>query len=208
MVNLIGVLRGFWEREDFKEELFKGKVAVDLYNNIGQLIPKTSLKLDEKYLLKILKQRIKKGVDSFFEALREVFANNSADIAIEDNEINIFLAGNSCKSPLVKELFDSRIKEELQKVQAQNYEVEYKLFEPLDNKDNFENPNGKTGVAYGLIETRPGGKILVIDKNIQENDIKFKYYLGMNRRKKFKIVIDRETPYSEQHFCQIHPLSS
>ena len=197
MVNLIGELRKFWEREDFDEEIFKGKIAVDLYNNEGTLISQAPLKVDEKELLKLLKERIKKGVDGFFESLREVFVNHSDEIDLSANEVNIFLAGNSSKSPLVKELFDIRIQQEQEAMDKDNYKASFKLFAPLDNKDDFEKPNGKTGVAYGLIETRAGGRVLVIDKNIGESDIKFKYYLGINKRKKLKVVVSREVAYNE-----------
>jgi len=197
MVNIIGELRKFWEREDFKAEIFKGKIAVDLYNNEGTLISQASLKIDEKKLVLLLKERIKKGVDGFFESLREVFVNHSDEIDLLDNEINIFLAGNSSKSPLVKELFDARIKQEQESMEKSNYKATFKLFAPLDNKNNFEKPNGKTGVAYGLIETRAGGRVLVIDKNTGDTDIKFKYYLGINKRKKFKVLVAREIPYNQ-----------
>jgi hypothetical protein len=197
MVNLIGELRKFWEREDFKEEIFKGKIAVDLYNNEGTLISQASLKVNEKELIALLKTRIKKGIDGFFESLREVFVNHADEIDLSANEVNIFLAGNSSKSPLVKELFDARIKQESEAMEKNNYKASFKLFNPLDNKDNFEKPNGKTGVAYGLIETRSGGRVLVIDKNVGETDIKFKYYLGINKRKKFKVIVSREQPYNQ-----------
>ena len=197
MVNLIGELRKFWEREDFNEEIFKGKIAVDLYNNEGTLISQAPLKVDEKKLKITLKGRIKKGVDGFFESLREVFVNHSDEIDLSANEVNIFLAGNSSKSPLVKELFDARIKQEQEMMDKDNYKATFKLFAPLDNKDDFEKPNGKTGVAFGLIETRAGGRVLVIDKNVGESDIKFKYYLGINKRKKLKVIVSREVTYNE-----------
>jgi len=67
----------------------------------------------------------------------------------------------------------------------------------LDNRDDFSRPNGKTGVAFGLIETRSGGVIKVIDRNIKDKDIKFSFYLGRNRRRKFRVVIDRDSEYDE-----------
>jgi len=197
MVNLIGKLRDFWEREDFKEDIFKGKIPVDLYNNEGTLISQTSLKVDEKALKTLLKIRIKKGIDGFFESLREVFVNHTQEIKLIENKVNIFLAGNSSKSPLVKELFEARIKQEEEAIQKNNYKASFELFEPLNNKNDFEKPNGKTGVAYGLIETRAGGRVLVIDKNIGEKDIKFKYYLGINKRKKLKVIVSREVAYDQ-----------
>ncbi|MDQ7074286.1 MAG: hypothetical protein Q9O24_03855 [Gammaproteobacteria bacterium] len=51
-------------------------------------------------------------------------------------------------------------------------------------------------MAYGLIETRPGGDVLVIDHNVKE-EIAFKYYLGRSRKKKFKLIVDRHSPYHQ-----------
>ena len=197
MVNLIGVLRKFWERESFKESIFKQDISVDLYSTNGERISQCKLQIKEEELTTILKGRIKRGVDGFFESLREVFVNHADEIDLTANEVNIFLAGNSSKSPLVKELFDARIKQEQESMEQSNYKASFKLFAPLENKDNFEKPNGKTGVAFGLIETRPTGKILVVDKNLKQKEIKFKYYLGGNKRKKFKTILSRETPYNQ-----------
>ena len=38
---------------------------------------------------------------------------------------------------------------------------------------------------------------MVIDKNVGESDIKFKYYLGINKRKKLKVIVSREVTYNE-----------
>ena len=197
MVNLIGVLRKFWERESFKESIFKQGISVDLYRTNGERISQCKLQIKEEELTTLLKGRIKRGVNGFFESLREVFVNHADEIDLTANEVNIFLAGNSSKSPLVKELFDARIKQEQESMEQSNYKASFKLFAALENKDNFEKPNGKTGVAFGLIETRPSGKILVIDKNLKQKEIKFKYYLGGNKRKKFKTILSRETPYNQ-----------
>ena len=197
MINLTNILRKFWERESFKEPIFKQGISVDLYRENGDRISQYKLNFKEEDLTAILKTRIKKGVDGFFESLREVFVNHSDEIDLSANEVNIFLAGNSSKSPLVKELFEARIKQEQEMMDKDNYKATFKLFAPLDNKDDFEKPNGKTGVAFGLIETRPTGKILVVDKNLKQKEIKFKYYLGVNKRKKFKTILSRETPYQK-----------
>jgi len=73
-----------------------------------------------------------KGLEAFYSQ------QNSIDFDIDT--INIFLAGNSSKSPIVKELFE---------------------------------------------------------KNIKDNNISFKYYLGTNRRRKFRVKIDRDRPYNQ-----------
>ena len=191
-------LRGFWEG---KEELDEGEISVNLFDINGELKPNFSLDIDSEELENILRSRIKRGVDNFFNALRKTLSNDKFDFN-DIEEINIFLAGNSSKSEILKELFDEKIKEETEKFKKNknidNQDI-FKLFPPLSNDDDFEKPNGKTGVAFGLIETRKGANIYIIDHNIEEtnSEIHFKYYLGRNKKKKFKVVIDRETSYNE-----------
>jgi hypothetical protein len=150
-------------------------------------------------MMKILRDRIDKGVKNFFHSLRLAFANHK-ELLDDVEEINIFLAGNSSKSPILKELFEKEIENQNKLFKKElNRDDIFKIFPPLENKDNFEKPNGKTGVAFGLIEARKGGRILVIDKDVKKetSQINFKYYLGYNKRKKFKVAIDRETPYNK-----------
>ena len=198
MVNLVKKLRRFWERENFDDKIFEDdKIVVDLYSNDGELKAAIPLEVEEDNLLELLKRRIQKGIDSFFEGMREAFFHNK-DIVQKEEEItiNILLAGNSSKSPLVRELFETKINEIKDKIENEQFKGDFVLYDPLDNNGNYEEPNGKTGVAFGLIATRKGGNILVIDKNIKENEIKFQYYLGRKRRKKFRMVIDREEEYN------------
>ena len=196
MLNLITKIRGFWEREEISEEYFKEEIDIDLYDNDGNFIQQILLKVEEEKLLNILRERIKKGVDSFFEALREAFFHTSKEINLDVDKIHILLAGNSSKSPIVKELFEEKI-EEMKKEMGNSYNGEFILYPPLDNDGDFEKPNGKTGVAFGLIATRPGGRIKFIDRNSKKDDIKFKFYLGINRRKKFNVVVNREIEYNK-----------
>ena len=57
-------------------------------------------------------------------------------------------------------------------------------------------PTGKTGVAFGLLLSRAGG--LVQTKHITPDPEKtpFSCYVGRNRKRKFKTVIDRNTKFN------------
>ncbi len=198
MVNLIKELRKFWERDNFDEKIFsEDGLRVDLYNNSGDKKAQVELEIDEVELFNILESRIKKGVDSFFESLIKAVYAHYEDIGFNVDVINIFLAGNSSKSPIVKKLFEKRIEEFKSEFKNKNIDTDIVIFNPLDNRDDFSRPNGKTGVAFGLIETRSGGVIKVIDRNIKDKDIKFSFYLGRNRRRKFRVVIDRDSEYEK-----------
>ena len=65
------------------------------------------------------------------------------------------------------------------------------------DENDLKRPTGKTGVAFGLVKGRKGGNIKVIDNNIINNEINFKYYLGHNKRGKFKMEIDRDTEFNK-----------
>ncbi|MGL4671775.1 hypothetical protein [Cetobacterium sp.] len=203
--NLMEALRPFWENNEAPEKGLK----VDLYDKNEEMILKHELNMDIEELKKILEKRINKGVINFFESLRMAFNNSK----IKDiNKINIFLAGNSSKSPIVLDLFQKAIEKEVQSSLDNSLKEEFfEIFPALGTKESFEKmkereiefdendmeaPTGKTGVAFGLVESRKGGNILVIDENIRNNNIKFKYYLGESKKKEFKVVVERETEFN------------
>ena len=122
------------------------------------------------------------------------------------NKLNIFLAGNSCKHPKVMELFEKH---------RGDFEGEIEIFPALGTKEAYEkmkerniqvnpldktNPTGKTGVAYGIIESRIGGRIDIENRDEKENidnEINFKYYIGYESRKKLKVVLGPKTQYEQ-----------
>jgi len=86
------------------------------------------------------------------------------------------------------------------------------LFPPLGTKEALEmqkelgipepeedeiRPTGKTGVAFGLVRSRKGSRIKVIDRDTTaDSEAPFQYYLGSNRKGKFRSKIDRAVPYN------------
>ncbi len=135
---------------------------------------------------------------NFFNALRLAFSHSKISLQDIDN-INVFLAGNASKSPFVKEIFDKKIVLQHEEMQhSLEQESRFKLYPPLGADSNdVEKPTGKTGVAFGLIESREGGSIKVVDHNLSEDDIRFKYYLGESRKGYFKAIIDREVSFHQ-----------
>ena len=86
----------------------------------------------------------------------------------------------------------------------------FKIYPPLGSMESYKmqgieekdiditKPTGKTGVAFGLIECRKGGRIKVVSKNNDaNNEIKFKYYIGHDEFGKFCVDISREVKYNE-----------
>lgn len=171
-------------------------------------------------LKKILRNRIEKGVRNFFYSLKQAFESDAANKNFikafdEVGEFAIFLAGNSSKSELVKEIFEEYIGENFKAGEILGVEkdsVKFNLFPPLGtpeaieiqkargvaiSDDPFEamkQPTGKTGVAFGLLRCRESGRIEVSD--IQPDEVTgeaFQLYIGRQKKGKFKTLIDRTT---------------
>jgi len=195
--TLMEKLRPFWEASD-EEMLDEGSVVCNLFDKDANQILNVDLSVDKEHLESILKSRIQKGVDSFFHALRRAFSNQKVDLTSVD-KIHIFLAGNSSKSRYVTDAFEQQIQSKAEEMgQAGQGDVStFQLFPPLSS-DTLEKPNGKTGVAFGLIHARKCGDILVLDHNAEESEeIRFKFYLGDSRKQTFKVIMDRATPYNQ-----------
>lgn len=197
--ELMEKLRPLWEGKDDGELYKDGILSVNLIDTKGKQIAGFSLDIDKSKILEILEARIKRGVDNFFEALRLAFSNKKVDLGTI-KEVNIFLAGNSSKSAFVEKLFNEKIAQEeenLSKEFQKPLEGLYRIYRPLgENDSDFERPNGKTGVAFGLIRSKKGGTILVKDHNVG-SDINFKYYLGKKKKGKFNTVVSRDAKYGD-----------
>lgn len=210
--QLVEKLRPLWEDTLEKEELMNGVISLNLFDKNGKQKPGIELLIDVEKLNNILKNRIEIGVINFFHALKLSFKVNKKDV----KDVKIFLAGNSSKSKIVKDLFEVYIQKENEainktfksKVKKDLFEIypplgsieAYNLQEKMGIKveeNDLNKPTGKTGVAFGLITGRKGGKIKIIDKNIVNDEIIFKYYLGHNKRGKFRVEIDKDTEFNK-----------
>lgn len=199
-------MRPIWEDRDIKDETLK----IDLFQEEkGQtkLRPvKEEVKVDLAALRQHIRERIEGGVSNFFAAMEQAFDGK------EKYPIHIFLAGNSCRSPIVQELFDKYIKEYTERKGARQ-EI-CKLYRPLGEETNDgkekddvseidQKRTGKTGVAFGLLRMRRGGKdIRVIEHRVSGSDgtsmMPFRYYLGRpDEEDCFEVAIGKEVPYGE-----------
>ncbi len=137
----------------------------------------------KEFVRDFFKNKIREAVRNFFSALNRI-------VDYRSNDINIFLAGNSCKSPYVREIFDEEI------MNMEDNPRHFDIFPPLGTEDannilkekniKFQadeiRPTGKTGVAFGLIETQQGGHIKICRK--QQADT-FVFYIGKMKKHKF-----------------------
>ena len=212
--QLMEKLRGLWQRDDDEaiEAIESGTLKALLFTKSGEHIPGFELQVDREELEQLLYDRIQQGVKNFFAAMVQTFTKDDLKDA---KTLNIFLAGNSSKSEIVKELFQQysrdwtrQIKEKYQdeSFDEENHSI-FRVFPPLgteeerneedqaDEEEELRRPTGKTGVAYGLILGSPSSRIKVKSEISNDKEVKFKYYIGYGEKGRFETVMDREKPY-------------
>ena len=154
------------------------------------------LNILEDELKSLIREKIAKGINNFFIKLEDAFKDEDA------KEINIFLAGNSCKHPFVNEIFAEYQEKIKDKIKLNLYDL--KAIEGLKEKDSTKvMPTGKTGVAYGLIYSRKGGRIKVTNRDENENmanEVNFKFYVGNNKRDLFNTVLSPNSKYEKYEY--------
>ena len=229
-------LRPFWERRAGYEEFAAGdgfdtKITLFSSEKTGNAGNRAEIRLhiDVRKLERTLEERIRRGVENFFQAMATAFKGRDV------RQIHIFLAGNSCKAPMVRKLFDEYIARQINalhtvqsvpvekaekgggkkadaaaaKSPAQSKDAPFILYLPLGMEDGDKDTKvlhdgfdrlrtGKTGVAFGLLRCRKGGKdVEIINKNVDEHDeLLFPYFLGsLNERGCFTVDIDARVDY-------------
>ncbi|MGL2801623.1 hypothetical protein ACQJ9K_03495 [Helicobacter pylori] len=201
------IIEAIEENEEFEIEGFEKDFKTMLFDRNGNEIHENELKLDCKELLNLLKGKIDDGVKNFFAGFSKVMAENIDD---QCRAFHIFLGGNASKSVLVKQAFENAKEEQLKayKQKTSKDDFTFILYESLGTEDSdkqileltgedvsntpaYLKPTCKTGVAFGLLESRPkaGG---IERPSIDSNPV-FKYDLGIEREGKFHIKISRDS---------------
>ncbi len=202
------IIEAIEENEEFEIEGFEKGSKITLFDRNGKDIPEIELKIDYKELLNLLKSKIDDGVANFFTGFSKVMAENIDD---QCRAFHIFLGGNASRSVLVKQAFENAKEKELKayKQRTSKDDFTFILYEPLGTeesdkqildltgKDAFEawggyvKPTCKTGVAFGLLESRnkPNG---IEMPSIDSNPV-FKYDLGVEKEGNFHIKISRDS---------------
>ncbi len=200
-------LEAIEENEEFEIKGFTKDFKAMLFDRNGTEY-ENELKVDCKELLNLLKSKMDDGVANFFAGFSKVMAEN---IDNQCRAFHIFLGRNASKSVLVKQAFENAKEKQLKayKQMASKYDFAFILYEPLGTeasdkqileltgKDTFEvwggyvKPTCKTGVAFGLLESRnkAGG---IEMPSIDSNPV-FKYDLGVEKEGKFHARISRDS---------------
>ncbi|MFP6252207.1 hypothetical protein ACLGDH_00285 [Helicobacter pylori] len=202
------IIEAIEENEEFEIEGFEKGSKITLFDRNGNDIPEIELKIDYKELLNLLKEKIDDGVKNFFAGFSKVMAEN---IDNQCRAFHIFLGGNASKSVLVKQAFENAKEKELKayKKRASKDDFTFILYEPLGTEESdkqileltgkdaleawggYVKPTCKTGVAFGLLESRnkPNG---IEMPSIDANPV-FKYDLGVEKEGNFHIKISRDS---------------
>ncbi|WRD41748.1 hypothetical protein E5K46_00290 [Helicobacter pylori] len=200
------IIEAIEENEEFNIEGFeKDFKAMLLDRNGGET--QCDLKVDCKEILSLLKDKIDDGVANFFAGFSKVMAENIDD---QCRAFHIFLGGNASKSVLVKQAFENAKEKQLKDYNQKTSKDDFTfiLYEPLGTEKSdkqileltgedvskippYLKPTCKTGVAFGLLESRPkaGG---IERPSIDSNPV-FKYDLGVERERKFHTRISRDS---------------
>lgn len=184
-------LREYWENSE--EKLKKGegdeeiKFDQDQFycKGDGEMAQGFNISTTKTFMRDFFCEKIRNAVRNFFTALKKIQGYEG------NQDIKIFLAGNACKSPYVAEMFE----DERTKLEKEGYNFE--IFPPLGTDKANEiiaqrhvqhstsevRPTGKTGVAFGLIETQKGGRIKISRKQSEDQ---FAFYIGTVSKHKFR----------------------
>ncbi|GAA8076076.1 hypothetical protein Neuguinea63_06250 [Helicobacter pylori] len=194
------------EDEEFEIKDFEKDFKIVLFDRNGKK-EETEPKVDCKELLNLLKGKIDEGVANFFAGFSQVMAENIDD---QCRSFHVFLGGNASRSVLVKQAFENAKEKQLKdyKQKTSKDDFAFILYDPLGTPESddqiseltgedasnipaYLKPTCKTGVAFGLLESRnkPGG---IEMPSINSNPV-FKYDLGMEREGKFHTRISRDS---------------
>ncbi|WQX86972.1 hypothetical protein KVJ60_00305 [Helicobacter pylori] len=200
------IVEAIEENEEFEINGFEKDLKAQLLDRNG-VETDCDLKVDCKELLSFLKGKIDEGVANFFAGFSKVMAENIDD---QCRAFHVFLGGNASRSVLVKQAFENAKEEQLKAYQQKTSKDDFIfiLYEPLgteasdkqileltgedvSNTPAYLKPTCKTGVAFGLLESRPkaGG---IERPSISSNPV-FKYDLGIEIEGKFHAKIHRDS---------------
>lgn len=208
---LAEALRPVWEHSAGYDELCNQPLTVNLFRSDGdrqQDKVACTLTVDVKALEQTLRTRIDRGVTNFFSALYTAFHARDE----QPSAIHILLAGNSCKSTIVQELFSEHraaIVQEFAEKHGTDAKETFVIHPPLgmqeaEGADGVQPTaldqaiTGKTGVAFGLLRSRKGGRdVRFINQDFDASgEARFAFFLGdIDENDHFHVRIGHDVGY-------------
>lgn len=204
-VTLCELLRPLWEDGVLSDD-DTGLLEVSLLDHEGKEA-RLGLAADAESLVPTLKARIRQGVEAFFTTFRQAFKIHG----IRPQQLHVLLAGNACRSPLVREVFADVLagivpteresviihNELLPDIGAENGEAPRTDARPHAS-DGLPAPTLKTGVALGLLRLLPGETTGMVERN-RKAEAPFLFTVGIFDHNFLKPVVQRNAEYGKWH---------
>ncbi len=111
--------------------------------------PAVKLSYSKKKMYEYFKEKISDGVETFFSKLVYTFfeANKDGDAK---KRINIFLAGNSSKSPILRKVMEEKIKILCKEIKSKyNVEADFRIYSPLGTKEAYDEIENNLKESFG-----------------------------------------------------------
>lgn len=152
-------LRPVWENsmDDIEDVKTEGKLAVQFKNTNGEYV-NIDLLVDIDHLVSIIRERITAGVESFFSFFCQAFTKYDRKGLVD--RIHIIFSGNSCRTPVIREVFaeekqkwlnvksyDNEKTEEILNLISEHYELIDEWKKDSGAKQDNDDVSAKTAVT-------------------------------------------------------------
>ena len=205
-VVLREAMRPLWEEGRFADDE-TGTLTLNFTKRDGEAANGVKLQVNADALRDLLKDRIRQGVRAFFTTFRQAFKMHE----LRPEKLHVLLAGNSCRSPLVQEVFEENIREILPE-EHERIVIHQELLPREDENEQQQTSDSskgsidislKTGVAIGLLHLLPGEPTGVVERNRRDAESPFLFTVGLFRNDVLQPVLERNAAYGQwQRFPQ------
>lgn len=199
-VVLREAMRPLWEEGRFADDE-TGTLSLNLLAREGKDANGISLRVDAEALRSQLKERIRQGVRAFFTTFRQAFKMHD----LRPETLHVLLAGNSCRSPLVQDVFEENIREILPE-EHERIRIHRELLPGgekgagdalADASGDGLRPTLKTGVAIGMLHVLPGEPTGMVERNRRDAESPFLFTVGVFRADILQPVLERNAAYGQ-----------
>lgn len=199
-VVLREAMRPLWEEGRFADDE-TGTLSLNLLAREGKDANGISLRVDAEALRSQLKERIRQGVRAFFTTFRQAFKMHD----LRPETLHVLLAGNSCRSPLVQDVFEENIREILPE-EHERIRIHRELLPGGENgagdaladaPGDGLRPTLKTGVAIGMLHVLPGEPTGMVERNRRDAESPFLFTVGVFRADILQPVLERNAAYGQ-----------
>lgn len=193
MMSMGNALRPYLENPEKKDIYYPNEILkVSLVNDRRELLKDLKFKIDFQALDNVAIRAMETSVSKFFSISQKIF--NRVQSYVKCKEVNIFLGGNASKNQYLMKIFERLVEKE-----ESEGDYSYKIHTLAENRD-FSKANHKTAVAFGVLNSKVGGRIKLIHRNYTNTiltESQFGYFVGYNNKGKFKCVLHPNSNFGQ-----------